>query len=267
MQQEVEWLEAQALQVADGTDHLQPLDTRTLSSIGDSPGAAEMPVSYDLNPLSEIEMGTIYAHGTYTLASMVRAALLAGNDGPHGPSMLNKTFNTTNRIGPTTTGIEELQDDSLLGYIDNYFNYIHPTFPFLIEENVRECFQSLALRKRRRVSNKITLYMVLAIGAIIPSTACLADAYNSMKFFLHATKERYSYKETPDTVQILLLFTLYSLFDPCTGSSWHLVDLCTRTCIKLGFHREDTLNQRSSLKGEEVSHNRAIFWVTYILDR
>ncbi len=65
------------------------------------------------------------------------------------------------------------------------------------------------------------------------------------------------------TVQVLLLFSIYSLRSPRGPGAWTYVGLAMRNCIEMGLHRR-TMKKRSILENEM---RKRIFWVCYCLDR
>lgn len=106
--------------------------------------------------------------------------------------------------------------------------------------------------------------MVLAIGALTQDNSSLERSCHVV-FCANAARQNMAQvtsKESIETLQLLLLLTIFSLYDPCGGSSWHLVGLSLQVAIALGLHQipQDHI-QASSGFGERA------FWCAYVLDR
>jgi Fungal specific transcription factor domain len=73
-----------------------------------------------------------------------------------------------------------------------------------------------------------------------------------------------------ETVQCLLLISVYSLLNSTRAPMWYLSGLSMRMCVDLGLHSED-LTQTSvdgtPISNEEIDEKRRVFWVAYTLDR
>lgn len=68
-----------------------------------------------------------------------------------------------------------------------------------------------------------------------------------------------------DSVQVLVLLALYSLFDPRGVQTWTIVGIITRQAMLLGLTRRDTAVDTVSTSSVEVIHR--LFWSIYVLDR
>ncbi len=154
-------------------------------------------------------------------------------------------------------------------YLDNYFRHVHPTFPMLNESTVRQCLRTLCAVSSltSAATDRVVLYLVLALGSLLSDKESSYDSCYSARFFHRALQEKITYRETIDTVHILVLFTLYSLFDTSAGSSWHLVDLAMRTSIILGLHHSSSSSSDAVASSDTDSTNDVTFWSVYLLDR
>ncbi|KOS20598.1 putative transcriptional regulatory protein [Escovopsis weberi] len=225
------------------------------------------PETVDLNVLKEVETVSLYRGELYGLEEMTHRALRLDNSDPRGffnnSEARKSLISSSSRSHDSAQGAAEppLDRETTRRYADNFFSHVHPTFPILEELEARGAIQLMLEGRRIGPEERIMAYLVLAIGAILPSQSSVLDTVNSAKYFLSAAEVQCSYDESPKTARILILFTLYSLFDSTTGSSWHLIDLVMQVCIVLGLHQ---LQVRAGERGEE--EGARIFQAAYMLD-
>lgn len=71
-------------------------------------------------------------------------------------------------------------------------------------------------------------------------------------------------EEGIDSIQILMLVALYSLFDPAGPSTWSIVGIITRQAMAQGLTRPGVAGE---LSPKEVELRRRLFWSIFGLDR
>jgi hypothetical protein len=71
--------------------------------------------------------------------------------------------------------------------------------------------------------------------------------------------------ETLDSVQILVLLALYSLFDPHGSRPWTIVGILTRQAMAQGLTLQHLENADLATPSDEMLHR--LFWSIYVLDR
>ncbi|KAL7928442.1 hypothetical protein V8C35DRAFT_318138 [Trichoderma chlorosporum] len=223
----------------------------------------------DLDVLREVETVSLYRGELYSLQKMTRRALQLENCDPRGllNLSLKKSLLASSRtsIYSRPNGLSEHLDyDIAVSYADKYFSYIHPTFPIVSEDAIRITLNKVTTGSHVDLGDRIVLYLVISIGAILPIDSSAAfDTRNSADYFIRAMEVQYSYDESATTAQILLLLTIYSLFDPSTGSSWHLMDLVTQACIVMGYHQiQPELRDAIDADRDGVK----LFQAAYVLD-
>lgn len=223
----------------------------------------------DLDVLKELETVSLYRGELYSLQKMTRRALRLENCDPRG--ILNLTpkksllASSGTSIYSRTNGLNEYLDyDLAVSYTNKYFSYIHPTFPIVSEDAARNTLNKVTTGGQSDLGSRVIFYLIISVGAILPIDSSAAfDTRNSADYFIRALEVQYSYDESATTAQILLLLTIYSLFDPSTGSSWHLMDLVTQACIVLGyFQLQPELGVTAEADGGEVK----LFQAAYVLD-
>jgi hypothetical protein len=218
----------------------------------------------DLDVLREVETVSLYSGELYCLQKMTRRALRLENCDPRG--ILNFTPKKSLLASSSRPlGFNELLDyDIAASYANKYFSYIHPTFPIISEDIVRSTLKKITIGSQSDLEDRIISYLVISIGAILPLESSAAfDTCNSADYFLRALEILYGYDESVTTAQIILLLTIYSLLDPSTGSSWHLIDLAMQVCIVMGYHQ---LQSEIGITTEADEIGVKLFQVTYILD-
>lgn len=150
-------------------------------------------------------------------------------------------------------------------YLELYFNTFADCLPFLDPRRTRAQLEAAAKSDSDPSSSSPILLMALSLGAIVSPGHDQRSSFHSSTYLLAAIKG-YSQALAPDSLDLLhflLLLTLYSLFSPHGGSTWHLLGLAIQTALRLGLHQESRLDKWSS--GKHDGYNA--FWCTYILDR
>lgn len=215
-----------------------------------------------LEPASSIDWSTVGGSGAGTfhrglavgLKDMIQYAVAVANDHPYRSSNTAVSANITH-----TQSI--LPGHPLLeAYLESYLQNIQTALPFLEEEHIRQEFRKASSQTDPQEQSPVLL-LVLALGAILSRDQGSSASFHGMQLFLLATQNFHivTSETTYETVQLLLLCTLFSMFNPCGGSTWHLVGLAVQTCVTLGLHRQ-------VLEGRGESIEVAGFWSVYILD-
>lgn len=162
-----------------------------------------------------------------------------------------------------------LQPDTDL-LVDAYFRNVHRTYPFAHRARVNATLQ----RKGDSIfaidlldSDATITYLILAVGYAAlqreedeePNPGAIFEV-NYKNIF-----SEYLTRECIDTVQILLLLSIFSQFDPNACTSWPIVDMLCRKAIRLGLTQRDTADE-GCLPGE-AERRRRLFWSIYVWDR
>ncbi|KAL4903051.1 fungal-specific transcription factor domain-containing protein [Aspergillus multicolor] len=181
------------------------------------------------------------------------------------PSTPVATATLTTTAATTTT----ITDPTVL--IDAFFHHVHRAYPFIDEERIRNA--SLEGRVDGVLDSQdpdaIILFMIMVIGYTslqrsgqappgLPASFTFAVPYATIL-------QRCIMHESLDSIQILVLLTLYSLFDACGPSPWSLVGIITRQAQAQGLTRAPPPSERLTPKAIEL--RRRLFWSIYGLDR
>lgn len=223
----------------------------------------------DLDVLREVETVSLYRGELYSLQKMTRRALRLANCDPRGildltpKKSLLASYDASIYSKPNGMG-DYLDYDIAVYYASKYFSYIHPTFPIVSEAVVQSILNKVTVGSQSNLGDRVMFYLIISIGAILPIESSAAfDTRNSADYFIRAMEIQYSYDESATTAQILLLLAIYSLFDPGTGSSWHLMDLVTQACIVMGYHQlQPEPRGTAAADGDGVK----LFQAAYLLD-
>lgn len=223
----------------------------------------------DLDVLREVETVSLYRGELYSLQKMTRRALRLANCDPRGildltpKKSLLASYDASIYSKPNGMG-DYLDYDIAVYYASKYFSYIHPTFPIVSEAVVQSILNKVTVGSQSNLGDRVMFYLIISIGAILPIESSAAfDTRNSADYFIRAMEIQYSYDESATTAQILLLLAIYSLFDPGTGSSWHLMDLVTQACIVMGYHQ---LQPEPRGAVEADGSGVKLFQAAYVLD-
>ncbi|RSL79708.1 hypothetical protein CEP51_007154 [Fusarium floridanum] len=156
-------------------------------------------------------------------------------------------------------------------YVDAYFRDINRAYPFVDREKVLSALNAMGDMVMPPAPDDdvkvVVLYLVMAIGC---TTLQRTEAQGVDPCFVVDYKElmyRCMMQESIDSVQVLLLLAICSLFDPWCIPTVSLVDLLARQAVRLGLTRRHTADRGSRLLPAEAERNHRLFWSIYALDR
>lgn len=112
------------------------------------------------------------------------------------------------------------------------------------------------------------LSMVFAISSSVHHLQYHSNISNSFKIAANRYFETAS--SSPDkleSLQSILLLTLYSLMRPTVPGVWYVLGLALRVCVDLGLHKETPNQSSNSIDYFTKDKRRRLFWCTYSLDR
>ncbi|KAL4870275.1 hypothetical protein BDV12DRAFT_195654 [Aspergillus spectabilis] len=199
-----------------------------VNDAGPEPGLTSMQgQATGLGLLADLNTAPVYDYENHNLKRMLTRALVLKNDtlNLHPGKHIRKTLSLSNSLCDGQSPIHHLPNDFLTYYIERYFEHVNPTFPILAAGDINTTLQFLENGLPVGPSEICLLYLVLAVGAVFPSTDSLLDASAAVKLWLAASKEQVFDDESENTVRIFILLVLFSLLEEGCGSSWHLVEL------------------------------------------
>lgn len=109
-------------------------------------------------------------------------------------------------------------------------------------------------------------FMVFALGSMDTKAQELTIPDAHLDFFDVAMQHISGliHSNSLETVQGLLLMTVFAINERGRINSWHAIGLAVRTAIDLGLHRASTSSSSNMLERET---QRRVFWSVYALDR
>ncbi|KAI8711288.1 Fungal-trans domain-containing protein [Fusarium sp. LHS14.1] len=156
-------------------------------------------------------------------------------------------------------------------YVDAYFRDINRTYPFVDREKVLSTLNAMGDMVMPPAPdddvNVVVLYLVMAIGC---TTLQRTEAQRGGPCFVVDYKElmfRCMMRESIDSIQVLLLLAICSLFDPWCIPTASIVDLLARQAVRLRLTRRHTADRSGRLLSAEAERNHRLFWSIYALDR
>lgn len=147
-------------------------------------------------------------------------------------------------IGKPQQGLSTLPADAIARrFVDAYFRNVNRAYPFVNRTKVLndlEIFGTLAQQSRN--ADSTLLYLIMAIGCttlqrageIPPDTAA-----SRFEIGYSDIIQECLFKEDIESLQILVLLALYSLFDPKSTSTWSIVGIVSRQAMLLGLTQRD----------------------------
>lgn len=112
------------------------------------------------------------------------------------------------------------------------------------------------------------LSMVFAISCSVHHLQYHSNISNSFKIAANKYFETTSSSEDKlESLQCLLLFTLYSIMRPTAPGVWYILGVALRICVDLGLHKESLNKSSNSVDLFTEDKKRRLFWCTYSLDR
>ncbi|KAK2023299.1 fungal-specific transcription factor domain-containing protein [Colletotrichum zoysiae] len=153
-------------------------------------------------------------------------------------------------------------------FVDAYFRNVNRAYPFVNRTRVLRDLESLGeSSKRRRDADSTLLYLIMAIGCTTLQRAGQIPNDTASKFdvaYADIIQECLA-REDLESIQILVLVALYSLFDPKGISTWSIAGIVSRQAMLLGLSRRSSEDKNLSAMDIELRHR--LFWSIYVLDR
>ncbi|OLN81943.1 Protein STB5-like protein 3 [Colletotrichum chlorophyti] len=153
-------------------------------------------------------------------------------------------------------------------FVDAYFRNVNRAYPFVNRTKVLRDLESLAdSPKRQRDADSTLLYLIMAIGCTTLQRAGQIPSDTASKFDVAYADiiQECLVREDLESIQILVLVALYSLFDPKGISTWSIAGIVSRQAMLLGLSRRSSEDKSLSPIETELRHR--LFWSIYVLDR
>ncbi|KAL1864490.1 hypothetical protein VTK73DRAFT_5861 [Phialemonium thermophilum] len=151
-----------------------------------------------------------------------------------------------------------------------YFSNVNRAYPFIDRAKVLHTLESCGnpLQRGSSDADATILYLVMAIGyTTIQRAGQIAEDAAAAPFHV-AYKDilrEFLCEDNIESLQILVLLALYSLFDPAGVSPWSIVGVVSRQAVLLGVTRK--ASEEASLSAQEIELRHRLYWSVYVLDR
>lgn len=207
----------------------------------------------------------------------------SGDEGAGAPQQLHVSLDAYPAVAAAAVSVSVSEHSTVVGllelpalsrrFVDAYFRNVHRAYPFVNRSKILQDLETFGSTPSwRRDPGSTLLYLTMAIGCttlqragqIPEGTASQFDiAYSDI---IHVTLGHGKI----ESLEILVLLALYSLFDPNGMPSWSIVAIAARQAILLGVTRrsspsDDTSSSAQPVIDSELRHR--LFWSVYVLDR
>ena len=178
------------------------------------------------------------------------------------------TPGATDKAGRLTVSSLLPPHDTAGQLLEAYFTLRWPALPVLHQPTfLKQHYDSVnQLGSSASHVSIFLVFMVFALGSIDTKAQELTIPDAHLDFFDVAMQHMPSlvHSNSLETVQGLLLMTVFAVNERRRVNSWHAIGLAVRTAIDQGLHRASTSSSSDILTMEM---QRRVFWSVYALDR
>ncbi|KAM5343845.1 hypothetical protein ACJ41O_012382 [Fusarium nematophilum] len=167
-----------------------------------------------------------------------------------------------------TAGHSLPADAAARRFVDAYFRNVNGAYPFVNQAKILENLETLGdLAQRLRDSQSTLLYLVMSIGCTTLERASRVPRDTAKRFEVAYAEiiQECVCRDSIESVQILMLLALYSLFDPAGASVYSIVGIAARQAITIGLTRRPTDENTYPPAETELRHR--LYWSIFALDR
>ncbi|KAM5355376.1 hypothetical protein ACJ41O_002022 [Fusarium nematophilum] len=151
-------------------------------------------------------------------------------------------------------------------FVDAFFRHVNRAYPFVDQARIRRDLESLGDSSPADQDPPMTLlYLVMAIGCttLVRAGQIPSDTARRFDVVYPDIIQECLCNESVESVQILVLLGLYSLFDPTATSAYFIVGIAARQAMVIGLTRPD--DQPRTPAETELRHR--LYWSVFVLDR
>lgn len=225
--------------------------------------------------LAAILGGPVAAHSTGQQTQSQTANSGLGPSSLQFDSASNTSPANPDSTGPATVqtqvsnGSSNLPDHAVARrFVDAYFRNVDGAYPFVNQSKVLENLETLGpFARRLRDSQSTLLYLVMSIGCTALERASQVPRDTAERFDVAYSEiiQECICRVSIESVQILMLLALYSLFDPAGVSAYDTVGIAARRAITTGLTRRSTNEDARAPAENELRHR--LYWSIFALDR
>ncbi|KPA44343.1 transcription factor [Fusarium langsethiae] len=151
-------------------------------------------------------------------------------------------------------------------FVDAFFRHVNRAYPFVDQARIRRDLETLGDASPADQDPPMTLlYLVMAIGctSLVRAGQIPSDTARQFDVVYPDIIQECLCSESIESVQILVLLGLYSLFDPDATSAYFVVGIAARQAMVIGLTRPDE-KLRTAVESE-LRHR--LYWSIFVLDR
>ncbi|PNP66773.1 hypothetical protein FNYG_13503 [Fusarium nygamai] len=151
-------------------------------------------------------------------------------------------------------------------FVDAFFRHVNRAYPFVDQTRIRRDLELLGDASPADQDPPMTLlYLVMAIGctSLVRAGQIPSDTARRFDVVYPDIIQECLSDESIESVQILILLGLYSLFDPAATSAYFIVGIAARQAMVIGLTRPD--EQPRTAVETELRHR--LYWSIFVLDR
>ncbi|CAG7561409.1 unnamed protein product [Fusarium equiseti] len=151
-------------------------------------------------------------------------------------------------------------------FVDAFFRHVNRAYPFVDQMRIRRDLETLGDASPADQDPPMTLlYLVMAIGctSLVRAGQIPSDTARQFDVVYPDIIQECLCNESIESVQILVLLGLYSLFDPAATSAYFIVGIAARQAMVIGLTRPD--EQPRTVVETELRHR--LYWSIFVLDR
>ncbi|KAH7196706.1 fungal-specific transcription factor domain-containing protein [Fusarium flagelliforme] len=151
-------------------------------------------------------------------------------------------------------------------FVDAFFRHVNRAYPFVDQMRIRRDLETLGDASPADQDPPMTLlYLVMAIGctSLVRAGQIPSDTARQFDVVYPDIIQECLCSESIESVQILVLLGLYSLFDPTATSAYFIVGIAARQAMVIGLTRPD--EQPRTVVETELRHR--LYWSIFVLDR
>lgn len=153
-------------------------------------------------------------------------------------------------------------------FVDAYFRNVNRAYPFVNRNKVLSDLERFGtLTERSHDPDSTLLYLIMAIGCTTLARAGQVPEDTASKFDIAYSGiiQECLFDKSIESMQVLVLLVLYSLFDPAGASVWSVIGTVSRQAVLFGLTRRTA---KSGIHlGTDAEFQHRLFWSVYVLDR
>lgn len=151
-------------------------------------------------------------------------------------------------------------------FVDAFFRHVNRAYPFVDQAKIRRDLEIVGSSSPVDQDPPMTLlYLVMAIGCttLVRAGQVPSDTARRFDVVYSDVIQECLCNEGVESVQILVLLGLYSLFDPTATSAYSIVGIAARHAMVIGLTRPG--DETGTPVEAELRHR--LYWSVFVLDR